>query len=90
MDLIEGLPLPHGSTVILVVDRFTKYGHFLSLSHPYKASKVAQIFLANVLKLHGMPKTIVSDEDPFGESCFIFKVSLSHLALPIIPNRMAK
>jgi transposase InsO family protein len=70
MDLIEGLPLPLGSTVILVVDRFTKYGHFLSLSHPYKASKVAQIFLAKVLKLRGMPKTIVSDEDPIFTSSF--------------------
>jgi hypothetical protein len=62
MDFIEGLPSSHGCNVILVVvDRFTKYGHFLSLSHPYTASKVAHIFLTHIFKLHGMPKTIVSD-----------------------------
>jgi transposase InsO family protein len=65
MDFIKGLPLSHGFSIILVVvDRFTKYGHFMALSHPYTTSKVAQILLANVLKLHGMPNNIVSDRDP--------------------------
>jgi IS30 family transposase len=71
MDFIEGLPSSHGCNVILVVvDRFTKYGYFLSLSHPYTASKVAHIFLTHIFKLHGMPKTIVSDRDPTFASTF--------------------
>lgn len=53
-----------------MVDRFTKYGHFLPLAHPYTASTVAQVFLTHIFKLHGMPKTIVSDRDPVFTSSF--------------------
>jgi hypothetical protein len=71
MDFIEGLPLSHGFLVILVViDRFTKYGHFIPLAHPYTVSTVAQLFLANIFKLHGMPTTIVSDHYPTFTSSF--------------------
>jgi hypothetical protein len=71
LDFIEGLPISHGFSVILVVvDRLSKYGHFLPLAHPYSASRVAHLFLTNIFKLHGMPSTIVSDRDPTFTSSF--------------------
>ena len=49
---------------MVVMDRLTKYVHFIGLSHPYFAAKVAALFDQNVLKLHGMLASIVSDKDP--------------------------
>lgn len=64
MDFVEGLPKSHlKSVVFVVVNRLTKYVHFIPLSHPYTAAKVANLFMQFVFKLHGMPSTIVSDGD---------------------------
>ncbi|KAM2495010.1 hypothetical protein EV1_034581 [Malus domestica] len=62
MDFITGLPPCRGKSVIFVmVDRLSKAAHFLSMSHPYTAHSVAQLFIDQVFKLHGMPTSIVSN-----------------------------
>ena len=85
MDFIEGFPKVGGKSVILtVVDRFSKYGHFIPLSHPYTASSVARAFFDNIVKLHGLPCSIVSDRDPVFTSTFwseLFKLSGCKLLL---------
>ncbi|XP_071680642.1 uncharacterized protein [Lolium perenne] len=64
MDFIEGLPLSeHANIILVVVDRLTKYAHFLALKHPYTASSVAKVYLDNIVKLHGVPLSIISDRD---------------------------
>ena len=64
MDFICGLPLSRRFSVIyVVVDRLSKYGHFLHLRGDFTSQYVARLFITHVLKLHGLPKTIVRDRD---------------------------
>jgi transposase InsO family protein len=71
MDFVCGLPKSNGKDVLLVViDKLTKYCHLIPLSHPFKASEVAQVFLDSIYKLHGLPKAIVTDRDPIFTSHF--------------------
>lgn len=64
MDFMEGLPMSKGANVILVVvDRLTKYAHFLPLHHPYRASIVSKLFVDQIVRLHGVPLSIISDRD---------------------------
>jgi hypothetical protein len=65
IDFIEALPKVGGKSIILtVVDRFSKMVHFIPLSHPYSASSVVKAFFDNIIHLHGIPCSIVSDRDP--------------------------
>lgn len=71
MDFIEALPNSEGKSVIwVIVDRMTKYRHFISLSHPYTAEGLAEIYLSQIYKLHGLPEIIVSDRDVVFQSTF--------------------
>jgi hypothetical protein len=64
MDFVEGLPVSSSTNAILVVvDMFSKFAHFLPLRHLFTAASVAKLFLDHIFHLHGMPQLIVSDRD---------------------------
>lgn len=96
MDFIDGLPLSFGKTTIfVVVDRFSKYGHFTAIKNPYTAPQVAQVFFAEIFRLHSLPSSMCVTETPlslvsFGVNCSISMVSNSGLALHITRRQMAK
>ena len=65
MDFVEVLPKVNGKTVILtVVDRLSKAVHFIPLGHPYTTMSEAHVFFVEIVRLHGIPSSIVSDQDP--------------------------
>jgi hypothetical protein len=64
MDFIIGLPkLGNKSVIMVVVDHLSRYAHLCSLQRSFTASIVAQIFMDNIFKLHGMPHSIFSNHD---------------------------
>jgi hypothetical protein len=96
MDFIVGLPKSGNKSVIMVVvDRLSKYSHLCSLQHPFTTSTMAQIFMDNIFKLHGMPHSIVSDCDPtftnnFWQELFRLQGTQLHLSTTYHPRLMAK
>ena len=65
MYFIVGSPKSSNKSVIMVVvDHLPKSTHFCALQHPFTSSTVAQLFMDQVFKLHGMTHSIVSDRDP--------------------------
>lgn len=62
MDFIEELPISHHKNAILVViDRLTKFGHFIPLEHPSSAQEITEVLLKKVYRLHGLPQSIVTE-----------------------------
>lgn len=83
MDFVETLPCVHGMSVILsVIDRSSKYAHFIPLQHPYTTSSLARVFFEGIVCLHGLPQSIESDRDPMFTRAFwqeLFKLSCVRL-----------
>jgi hypothetical protein len=79
LDFIEGLPkLGNANCILVIVDKFSKYGHFVPLTHPFTVEVVAQAFLNQIYRLHVMLMAIISDSDKIFTSKFwqeLFKLA---------------
>jgi hypothetical protein len=74
MDFIEGLPMSNGKDKnFVVVDRLTKYAHFMAARKIDSTKKIADVFCKSIYKLHGFPKVIVSDRDAKFKGNFLKK-----------------
>ncbi|KAK5913399.1 hypothetical protein CgunFtcFv8_007934 [Champsocephalus gunnari] len=84
VDFVTGLPESKGNTTVLtVVDRFSKMTHFIALPKLPSAKETAEVLLHNVCRLHGFPRDIVSDRGPqfvsrfWREFCSLIGASVS-------------
>ena len=66
MDFVMGLPRTQKShdAVWVIVDRLTKSAHFLPVRMDYSLDRLARLYIDEIVRLHGVPVSIVSDRDP--------------------------
>jgi hypothetical protein len=85
LDFVTGLPKSKGyEAILVVVDRLSKYAHFILLKHPYTAKSIAEVFVREIVRLHGIPKSVISDRDPIFISHFwleLFKLQGTRLKM---------
>ena len=65
MDFITGIPrkMKQLDSIIVMVDRLSKVAHFIPVKTTYSSNEVAQVFIREIVRLHGIPKKIMSERD---------------------------
>jgi len=65
MDFITGFPRTSRKhySIMVVVDTMSKVAHFIIVNFTNSVSEVAKIFIREIMRLHGVPKKIISDRD---------------------------
>jgi hypothetical protein len=65
MDFITGFPktIKQHDVIMVVVDKLSKETHFIPIKSTFKSIDIANVFMKEIFKLHGLPKTIISDRD---------------------------
>ena len=78
LDFITGLPRKKrkNDSIMVVVDRLSKSAHFIPVQSTYKTIQIADIFMKEIFRLHGIPKTVISDRDVKFTSAFWKKKNL--------------
>jgi hypothetical protein len=66
MDFITGLPRTRKGhdSIWVIVDRLTKSAHFISVKIDYKAYQYADLYVSQIVRLYGIPRSIISDRGP--------------------------
>ena len=66
MDFIIGLPMTQQghNSIWVIVDRLTKSAHFIPVNTTYLSRKYAELYVSQIMRLHGVSRTIVSDRGP--------------------------
>ena len=72
MDFVVGLPRSQrgNDAIWVIVDRLTKSAHFLPIRRTHSLEKLAELYVNEIVRLHGVPVSIVSDRDPRFTSSF--------------------
>ena len=66
MDFVSGLPLTPSKkdSIWVIVDRLTKSAHFIRICTDYSLQKLAKLYVAEIVRLHGVLMSIISNRDP--------------------------
>ena len=66
MGFVSGLPLTPSKkdSIWVIVDRLTKSAHFIPVRTDFSLQKLAKLYVAEIVRLHGVPVSIISDRDP--------------------------
>ena len=72
MDFVTGLPRTQKGhdAIWVIVDHLTKSSHFLAMNVNGPLPKLARLYIEEIVRLHGVPASIVSDRDPLFVSRF--------------------
>ena len=72
MDFMSGFPLTQQKhdSVWMIVDKLTKSAHFIPVKMDYSMDQLVELYVKEIVRLHGVPLSIMLDRDPHFTSRF--------------------
>ncbi|WVZ97896.1 LOW QUALITY PROTEIN: hypothetical protein U9M48_043399 [Paspalum notatum var. saurae] len=79
MNFIVGLPRTQKGydSIWVIIDRFTKSAHFIPVKTTYRAKQYAELYISQIVSLHGVPQTITSDRGSLFVSRFLEQLQIA-------------